>query len=449
VTVAGLAGPTVTTAQVPAVVRDLELSQPLPAIAATDGEGRRVGRVWLLARLFTEPLGFVVVDVPDGGLTPQAIAVAVEDRFGSEIALRVATAGGPVSGEVPIGGLTVPGTPPFLARRAEVLRDAPAITVVVCSRERPRQLAACLDSLLAMDYPRMRVLVVDNAPTTDATQEVARAAGARGPVDYIVEPVPGLSRARNRAVATAPGEMLAWIDDDELADRYWLAEVARGFADHPEASVVSGVIVPAELRTPAQVLFEQFGGHSKGRGFTADVFSPATRRRQSPLYPLPPFGTGANMTFRAGVIEGIGGFDTALGAGTRAMGSEDTLAFTEVLRRGGTMVYQPSAVTRHYHRTDLEGLRRQMLGYGAGLTAAYTSLVLHHPLVLFGLLRLVPTALHDLRDPQSVRNAGLDEHFPPELMAANRRGLLTGPWAYLRGTLDARRARRTRPAHES
>ena len=170
-----------------------------------------------------------------------------------------------------------------------------------------------------------------------------------------MEPKAGLSFARNAAVAAAPGEILAWIDDDEYADPNWLAEVARALADHPEADVVSGVIVPAELETQAQLWFEQFGGHSKGRGFKPDVFSPATAHIQSPLYPLPPFGTGANMTFRPGVIERIGGFDTALGAGTPAMGSEDTLAFTQVLVGGGTIVYQPTAVTHHYHRRDLDG----------------------------------------------------------------------------------------------
>ena len=85
------------------------------------------------------------------------------------------------------------------------------------------------------------------------------------------------------------------------------------------------------------------------------------------------------MTFRPGVIERIGGWDTALGAGTPAMGSEDTLAFTQVLVGGGTIVYQPTAVTHHYHRRDLEGLHKQMVGYGAGLTAAYTSLLLKPP----------------------------------------------------------------------
>ncbi len=428
----------------PAVVRDVELTEPLPTIDATGPDGRRVERAWLLVRLYTEPLGSLLLDVPATGLTPAGLAGAIGDRFGELIRDRVTAAVGalvarhaastPAGFALPVGGLAVPGTAPFLARRAEVLRDAPPITVVVCTRERPDALATCLDSLLAQRYPAMRVLVVDNAPTSDATARVAEKAG----VDYLKEPRPGLSRARNAAVAARPGEILAWVDDDEVADPYWLAEVARALADHPGADVVSGVIVPAELETPAQLWFEQFGGHSKGRGFTPAVFSPATAHIQSPLYPLPAFATGANMTFRPGVIERIGGFDTALGAGTPAMGSEDTLAFTRVLHGGGTIVYQPSAITRHYHRRDLDGLRRQMIGYGRGLTAAYTSLVLTDPRVLVPLARLVPTALRDVFGQDGPRTATIRDDFPTVLLKVNRRAMVTGPFAYLRGRLRER-----------
>ena len=101
-------------------------------------------------------------------------------------------------------------------------------------------------------------------------------------------------------------------------------------------------------------------GHSKGRGFTPDEFSPHTWSEQTPLYPLPPFGVGANMAFRTKALRRLGGFDEALGAGTPAQGSEDTKMFTDLLREGDTVAYRPSAVTRHFHRRDLEGLRRQM-----------------------------------------------------------------------------------------
>jgi glycosyltransferase involved in cell wall biosynthesis len=398
--------------ELPAVVLDVDLSEPLPAVDGYAPDGRRVLRAWVLVRRFTQPLGHALLDVPENGLTPAELAAALP--------------------AMPAGA------PDFLDRRRAVLATAPHITVVICTRERPGALARCLDSLLAQDYPGFRVLVVDNAPVTAATAEVVRSAARRGPVDYLVEPRAGLSFARNAAVRAAPGQILAWIDDDEVADPHWLAEVARALDEHPDADVVSGVIVPAELETQAQLWFEQFGGHSKGRGFTPAVFSPATAHIQSPLYPLPPFGTGANMTFRPGVIERIGMFDTALGAGTPAMGSEDTLAFTQVLLTGGKIVYQPTAVTRHYHRRDLAGLRKQMVGYGTGLVAAYLSLLIERPGVFWGLLKLVPGALRDLTGKDTARTATIQDDFPRDLLAANRRGMLAGPRAYLRGRRAAR-----------
>jgi len=419
----------------PAAVLDIELSDPLPTVSAIAPDGRRVAQAWMLVRLFTEPLGTLLVDVPETGLRPGDLAAAVEAEVGTALRPRLAELG---LAALPIDGITPAAEPAFLARRREVLADAPHITVVICTRERPDALARALDSLLAQVYPDFRVLVVDNAPVTGATAEVVREAARRGPVEYLVEPKGGLSFARNAAVAAAPGEILAWLDDDEYADPNWLAEVARALAEHPEADVVSGVIVPAELETRAQLWFEQFGGHSKGRGFRPDVFSPGTAHIQSPLYPLPPFGTGANMTFRAGVIERIGGFDTALGAGTPAMGSEDTLAFTQVLVGGGTIVYQPTAVTHHYHRRDFEGLHKQMVGYGAGLTAAYTSLLLRRPGLLWPLLRLAPGALRDLTSSDSLRVSTLQADFPRELLKANRRGMVAGPRAYLKGRRAAK-----------
>jgi len=419
----------------PAMVLDLELAEPLPKIAGVGPDGRRVLQAWVLVRLFSEPIGTLLADVPEKGLRPAELAAAIEAELGTALAPRLAEL---ALLTLPIDGITPAVEPAFLARRRAVLATAPPITVVVCTRERPGALARCLDSLLAQAYPDFRVLVVDNAPVTDATAEVVRSAARRGPVHYLQEPKGGLSYARNAAVAAAPGEILAWIDDDEYADVNWLAEVARALADHPEADVVSGVIVPAELETQAQLWFEQFGGHSKGRGFKPDVFGPHTAHRQSPLYPLPPFGTGANMTFRPGVIERIGGWDTALGAGTPAMGSEDTLAFTQVLVGGGTIVYQPSAVTHHYHRRDLEGLHKQMVGYGAGLTAAYTSLLLKRPGLLWPLLKLAPGALRDLTSKDSLRVSTLRDDFPRELLTANRRGMLAGPRAYLKGRRAAR-----------
>jgi cellulose synthase/poly-beta-1,6-N-acetylglucosamine synthase-like glycosyltransferase len=191
---------------------------------------------------------------------------------------------------------------------------------------------------------------------------------------------------------------------------------------------VAGLIVPARLDTQAQEWFEWYGGHSKGRGFTAAEFS--RHGPQSPLFPLPPFGTGANMAFRREALARIGGFDVAMGAGTPTQASEDTLAFTLVLLAGYRIAYEPAALTRHHHRQDIESLARQLHGYGVGLAAYYLALVRHRPRVLPALLGLVPAAARYLRggDVTGTATAG---DLPASLSGCLRRGLLTGPRAYL------------------
>jgi GT2 family glycosyltransferase len=417
---------------VPGVVVDMDLSQPAPAVAAHDVRGRRRDRVWTVVRLFTEPLGLMVTDLGDHGVSPATLQRRAIEHCRAELAPRLSAVGVGLDALGP-EGMTLTVIPPFLEMRAEVLASAPACTVVICTRERPAELRRCLESVVAQRYPAFDVLVVDNAPVSDGTRRMVEDFATRLNVRYTVEPRPGLSRARNHALALLRDGIVAWLDDDEMADVHWLAELARGFHLYPQAAAVSGVVVPAEMETPAQVWFEQFGGHSKGRGFTPAVFSPATARRQNPLYPLPPFGVGANMAFRAEALHAVGGFDEALGAGTPANGAEDTAVFTRLLRSGATTVYQPSALTRHVHRRDVAGLHAQMHGYGTGLTAFYMSLIVNEPAVVWPLLRLLPTALRDLTSVDSPRVATIDDDFPRELLAANLRGMLVGPWCYLRG----------------
>jgi glycosyltransferase involved in cell wall biosynthesis len=380
-----------------------------------------------LVSIHTEAVGSLILEVPPQGLTGEQVTRAILRELGGELESRINTSDRQGS-----------SLPPFLASRREILLQAPQMTIVVCTRERPEGLAACLQSLLTQNYPNYSVLVVDNAPATDRCKSVVERLSSPA-IQYVVEPRKGLSHARNRALEVVGDGIIAWIDDDETADSHWLAELARGFYDHPEADAIGGVMVPAELETWAQVWFEQYGGFNKLRGFSPTLFSPDTASAQSPLYPLPPFATGGNMAFRSSALAEIGGFDVALGAGSRCMGAEDTRAFTELLCLGGTVVYQPTAVTRHFHRRSVEELRHQMLGYGVGLTAFYTSLVLTRPRYIPDLVRLIPTAFRDLFGKDSLRSGALPPSFPSELLRANRRGALVGPLLYVRAKFEPAR----------
>jgi glycosyltransferase involved in cell wall biosynthesis len=385
---------------------------------------------WLLVSVHTEAIGSLILEVPTQGLTAKQVAAGISSELGKEITRRLDTR-----------GQVEPSLPKFLVSRREVLLQAPKITIIVCTRERPEGLDACLQSLLVQEYPNFSVLVVDNAPVSDRSKLVVDRLSSPV-IQYVVEPNKGLSWARNKAIEVVSEGIVAWIDDDEIADPHWLAELARGFYDHPEADAVTGVMVPGELETQAQVWFEQYSGFNKHRGFTPAVFSPATAHVQSPLYPLPPFGTGGNMAFRVSALTAIGGFDVALGTGAPGMGADDTRAFTDLLCAGGTAVYQPTAVTHHYHRRSIEDLRYQMLGYGVGLTAFYTSLIVNRPRCIPKLIRLLPLAYRDLLNSQSLRSGDLPSDFPTELRKANRHGMAKGPLLYLGARLKAARLAR-------
>jgi len=402
---------------------DVELAAPLQAVKFDD----RHGRLFVTARLHTEPLGTCTLVLGPEGLAAVDLAERLWPVFRAAAEERFAAAGLPRPGPLTAAGLdTDPAAWPFLRERQAVLATAPLVSAVVCTRDRPGQLENCLRSLGRQEYPNFEDVVVDNAPGTDAAREVVEAWRAEMSVRYVREPRPGLSWARNTGIAAAAGEIIAFLDDDEEADQYWLAGVAAGFSRVPDVGCVTGMVLPARLDTPAQQWFEELGGHCKGRDFRSDVFS--RRGPQSPLFPLPCFGVGANMAFRREVLEEIGGFDVALGAGTPALASEDTLALTLVLLAGHRIAYEPAALMRHHHRPDPDGLRRQMESYGVGLTAYYAALLRHRPRVLPALLRLLPPAFGYLRHGQQAVPAQL----PPGLLGRQRRGMLAGPARYLR-----------------
>jgi O-antigen biosynthesis protein len=416
----------------PVRMMDVELTEPLPTVSY---DGHR--RIWVLGRLHTEPVGICIIDLGQEGLTPDQLGARLWQEFREPVTERFAAAGLPGPTLLSGNGLEAdPATWPFLHRRLAVLGAAPFISVIICTRDRPDQLETCLSFLGRQEYPRFEVVVVDNVPTSDAVRTLVEAKQGGVPFRYVLEPRAGVMWARNTGIAAASGEIIAFLDDDEEPDSHWLAGLACGFAEGDDIGCVTGMVVPARLDTQAQELFEQLGGHCKGRGFSSDVFS--RHGPQSPLYPLPPFGVGANMAFRREALARIGGFDVALGGGTPALAGGDTLALTLVLLAGYRIAYEPAALMRHHHRRDLDSLGRQLHGYGVGLTAYYAALLRHRPSVLPGLLRLVPSAAGYLKSAK-VTHATAQQDLLAGLKRRQLWWMLTGPVAYVRSVrLQAR-----------
>jgi glycosyltransferase involved in cell wall biosynthesis len=304
------------------------------------------------------------------------------------------------------------------------------LTVVICTRDRPEGLRSTLALLQDQTDSKFGVVVVDNAPSSAEAEAVVETIGLAR-CDYVVEPRPGLSRARNRGLRAVGTDLVAWIDDDEVPDADWVRRLKQGFAHDARPAAVCGVMLPAELEFEAQVRFEQYGGFFKGRGMAPEVLRKDTPSVISPLYPLPPFGTGGNMAFQTEALLSVGGFDPCLGAGTRTHGAEETRVMSMLLSGGHALLYWPAAITWHTHRRDIPALEKQLYGYGAGTAAFYASMIRHRPAVAFGILRLLPHALRDFRNAsENQRTGDLPDDFPAHLLKANRRGLLKGGFMY-------------------
>jgi glycosyltransferase involved in cell wall biosynthesis len=304
------------------------------------------------------------------------------------------------------------------------------LTVVICTRDRAAGLHATLASLHEQNDANFRVVVVDNGSRTAESAAVVERVGLPH-CDYVVEPRPGLSRARNRGLAAVGTELVAWIDDDETTDADWVSRLRQGFAHEARPAAVCGVMLPAELESEAQVRFEQYGGFNKGRGMEPEVLRKGTSSVVSPLYPLPAFGSGGNMAFKTAALRAVGGFDNCLGAGTRTHGGEEVRALSLLLSRGDAVLHWPAAITWHTHRRDMTALKKQFYGYSAGLSAFYASMLRSKPTAALEVLGLAPHAIRDLRHGSDNQRSGhLPDDFPPDLLKAARRGLIEGGFMY-------------------
>jgi len=402
---------------------EVELSAPPTRLTSV---GPPTQKVLTLVRLHTHPLGIVVLNCGSDrrwGSHAPAVWTAMREAVNKHLA---ADGLPPVDDLATLTGRRHSGLP-CLRRRAAVLADPPHITVVVATRERPDSLRDSLYALLDLKYPRYNVVVVDNDPVTTATAELIAHFPER--IRYVREDHRGLASAHNRGLEEVSGELVAFVDDDVIVDRHWLTGIAEGFAAAPDVGCVTGLILPAELDTSPQLLLERHGGFDKGYDLT--VFGIAAHRPDDPLFPFTAgrFGSGANMAFDTSALRRIGGFDPAIGVGTFARGGDDLAAFFRVVL-GHQVVYQPDAIVWHRHHREMTALRNQAFGYGVGLGAYLTSVMVHEPRMWPVLLRRLAGGLAYAFSSSSPRNQGRYNGWPSALVRLEKRGLAYGPVAY-------------------
>jgi GT2 family glycosyltransferase len=403
----------------PAAMIDVELAGDMPAAGELPPH---LLSLRLLVRLHGHPLG--MIDLPAADLSAVDLRTVIEDDLRGEIRRHNAIYHARSS------------QPDVCSWRAALRGPLPATTIVINSCAASGNLERTIRSALQQDYPDAEIIVVDNRPARSAIPQFLNNRFRKsGRISYAPAPQPGLGRARNAGLSEATGEIVAFTDDDVVLDPAWLGWLVAGFNTAERVACVTGLIVPLELETEAQVFMEEFSGFAKG--FEQRIWDLDDHRLEDPLYPYTVglFGSGASAAFRRGTLMEMGGFDPHLGIGTPAIGGEDIDIYTRLVLAGHRIVYQPASILRHLHRRDMSAANRQIQGYGAGLTAMLTKHVLAGRTTRRAVLRRIPAGLRYALSPRSAKNARKPREFTKRQSLLEWAGMAYGPIGYLRSRL--------------
>ena len=238
------------------------------------------------------------------------------------------------------------------------------------------------------------------------------------------EPHPGISAARNRGIAVATGEIIAFTDDDVVVDRRWLRALGERFARQPDVSAVTGLVVPLELETAAQVLFEQ-SGSGLDRGFVPLTFECACRFRSTPSgvvrngkrpLALPDRRTRSRLEHGVSYVCAAcrGGFNEALGVAPRHAAARIWRCSSSYSRPASARLRARCDYPTH-PPCDPRGAGAPDPWVWRGLHRDADRCYLARSAHVIGLAAVIPAWLRSLHDASSAKNAHRQEDHPQAL----------------------------------
>ncbi|MFD1909539.1 glycosyltransferase family 2 protein [Paenibacillus rhizoplanae] len=122
--------------------------------------------------------------------------------------------------------------------------DVPEISIIICTYNRSALLVKTLHSLLPLEnLHQAEIIVVDNQSTDDTAAAIKGFIGTYGDdmdIRYLLEPVQGLSAARNTGILASKSQLIAFLDDDAIPCRTWITTIVSTFAARPEVMAMGG-----------------------------------------------------------------------------------------------------------------------------------------------------------------------------------------------------------------
>jgi GT2 family glycosyltransferase len=224
--------------------------------------------------------------------------------------------------------------------------EKPSFSVIVPTCSRPKQLAACLQSIARLDYPRDRfeVIVVDDGSQTPLEHVIAPFRRQLNLV-LIRQEKSGPGAARNSGAARATGKFLAFTDDDCAPATTWLLNLGKAFVTQPNR-IIGGRVLDAIPKNPysaaSQLMHDAVYAY-----YNAD---PGKAQ----------FLSSNNLAVPTDRFIAIGGFDTTL---PLAAGEDNELC-SRWLLSGYPMTYSPEIVVYHAHELTFRSFWKQHFNRG-------------------------------------------------------------------------------------
>ncbi len=216
-------------------------------------------------------------------------------------------------------------------------------SIIIATRNRSRQLKACLESLWAQNTTgkfSWEILVVDNH-STDDTKDMIKSLASQTPVPlrYGFEPDPGKCKALNLGIEQAVGRHLIFTDDDIIADKFWLQNIADCFTRFACDGVGGRVLpqypeeTPSWVKANADILSGPIVMYDYGQDH---------KPYEKPMFEF----LGSNFAFKKELFKEYGLFSETIGPGTGSFG-DDTEIVNRFFKAGKKLYYCGRAVVWH------------------------------------------------------------------------------------------------------
>lgn len=231
------------------------------------------------------------------------------------------------------------------------------LAIVICTNNRYDLLGKAVESALIQGESACEIVVVDNSPNRGDSEAFARRYAHVPKIHFAFENVQNLSHARNVGVSVARTDVVAFMDDDAVAEPYWAKALLDAFVvGGANVGCVGGPVRPIWASEQPTWLTPNLAGYLSILDFGDK------KKELSPGEWL----AGCNISFRRQSLIDIGGFRTDVGRiGNELclLSNEEAAAWQQLKRMGKRVLYEPNAIVFHHineNRANAQWLSRRI-----------------------------------------------------------------------------------------